>query len=442
MNRSGLRFAFRALSCALCFHAILAAAESNNSDDQVSHGAYMARAADCIACHTAPDKPPFSGGRAMQTPIGTIYSPNITPDRQTGIGNYSEADFERAVRQGIKPDGSTMYPAMPYPSYAKISASDLRALYAYFMRGVEPVHEESRSSNIPWPLSMRWPLSVWRKLFASAGASSARVKSPSQLRVSDAMFLRGKYLVEGPGHCGACHTPRSYAMQELTLSDDGSYRFLSGGAALDGWAAKNLRGDAVDGLSDWSEVELAEFMKTGRTDRTAAFGPMAEVVQNSLQYLTDDDLAAIARYLKSLPIGSENHVSVPPKSNTAAELHNLRTESSGARLYIDNCMACHRSDGNGYPGVFPRLGANPVVNGRDATSLISIVLRGSQMPATRTAVTAFSMPAFAHRLSNEEVADVVSFIRSNWTNREASVTASEVAQIRARASETPNRDVR
>lgn len=388
----------------------------------IAKGAYLARAGDCVACHTAKNGQPFAGGLPMQTPIGLVYSTNITPDKASGIGTYTFEDFDKAVRRGIAKDGYSLYPAMPYPSYARVTNDDMRALYAYFMNGIEPVQQPRLVPQIPWPLSMRWPLHVWRFLFAPDVEHTVPVDAPP--------LERGAYLVEGLGHCGACHTPRALTLQEQALSATDGASFLSGGQAQEGWIGKNLRGDYRDGLGSWSEAELAAFFKTGRTDRAAVFGSMSDVVVHSLQYLTDDDRLAIARYLKSLPASDpqQRPHQIDPAAYRALSAANLST--LGQRIYTDNCMACHRSDGAGYAQVFPALAGNPAVNVPDPQSLVRLVLEGGTLPATNTAVTPFSMPALGWRLSDEEVAEVLSFVRSAWGNRSGEVDPAAVADIR------------
>ena len=215
-------------------------------------GAYIARTADCVACHSVPGDKPFAGGLAMQTPVGTIYSSNITPDKTAGIGAYSYADFKNAVQYGIRKDGTPLYPAMPYPSYAIMPDADVQALYAYFMADVKPDSKPSADSTIPWPLNMRWPMAWWQALFAAKRQFAAPTGA-------DEMLTRGAYLVEGPGHCGACHTPRGLAYQEKALSMADGDAFLSG-AVIDGWRAKSLRGEA-QGLQSWTAADIALFLK-------------------------------------------------------------------------------------------------------------------------------------------------------------------------------------
>ncbi|QAY90593.1 cytochrome c [Pseudomonas sp. ACM7] len=399
----------------------------------IKQGEYLARAGDCVACHTAKDGKPFAGGLPMETPIGTIYSTNITPDK-TGLGDYSFEDFDKAVRHGVAKNGSTLYPAMPYPSYSSVNEPDMKALHAYFMHGVAPVAQENKASDIPWPLSMRWPLAGWRWMFAPAVADDKA--APGE----EAVVSRGAYLVEGLGHCGACHTPRALTMQEKALNAGEGSAFLSGSAPLEGWIAKSLRGDHKNGLGSWSEEQLVQFLKTGRSDRSAVFGGMSDVVTHSMQYMTDNDLTAIARYLKSLPANDPNDQPHQYDKQVAQALWNGDDSKPGASVYIDNCAACHRIDGHGYTKVFPALAGNPVLQSQDPTSLIHIVLKGGTLPATHMAPSTFTMPGFAWRLSDQEVADVVSFIRSSWGNKGEPVKASDVADLRTNDMKTTSAD--
>jgi len=396
--------------------------------DLIKQGEYLARAGDCVACHTAKGGKPFAGGLPMETPIGVIYSTNITPDK-TGLGDYSFEDFDKAVRHGVAKSGSTLYPAMPYPSYARVSDSDMQALYAYFMKRVEPVAQENKDSDIPWPLSMRWPLAAWRWMFAPA------VEEHQAQAVVDPVISRGAYLVEGLGHCGACHTPRALTMQEKALSATDDNAFLAGSAPLEGWIAKSLRGDHKDGLGSWSEEQLVQFLKTGRSDRSAVFGGMSDVVVHSMQYMSENDLTAIARYLKSLPAVDPKDSPHTYDKQVAEALWKGDDSQRGASVYIDNCAACHRTDGHGYTRVFPALAGNPVLQTADATSLINIVLNGGTLPATHTAPSTFTMPAFAWRLSDQEVADVVSFVRGSWGNTGSAISAAQVADIRKKSGD-------
>lgn len=260
----------------------------------VEQGAYVAVLSDCVACHTAKGGQPYAGGLPLETPIGTLYTTNITPDPETGIGKYSYEDFERAVRRGIRKDGKTMYPAMPYPDFSRLSDDDMHALYAFFMSGVKPVHDVNKANEIPWPKSMRWPLAWWRWIFAP------NVHSGPVPTSGDAVADRGAYLVEGPGHCGTCHTPRAATLQQKALSSRDGSDFLAG-SQVDNYTASNLRGDILTGLGSWEEEDIVSFLKTGRNQHSAAFGGMADVVFHSTQHMSDADLQAIAHFLKTLP---------------------------------------------------------------------------------------------------------------------------------------------
>nr|WP_244108581.1 cytochrome c [Burkholderia gladioli] len=392
--------------------------------DLLKRGEYLARAGDCIACHSTPNGKPFAGGLKFDTPIGAIYSTNITPDAKTGIGGWRFEDFDRAVRAGVRKNGDTLYPAMPYPSYARLSEEDVRAMYAYFSQGVAPVEQANRAVDIVWPLSMRWPLAIWRKLYAPAP------KPFEPASYADPVLARGAYLVQGLGHCGACHTPRAPTMQERALGDADGSDFLAGGAAIDGWVPTSLRGEPRTGLGTWSEQEIVRFLKTGRNLHTAAFGGMTDVVDHSMQYLSDADLSAIARYLKSLPPRASGETAYAYDDAAAQALRAGDAKRPGASVYVDNCMACHRSDGRGYTRVFPALGGNPVVQGVDPTSLIHVVLEGAALNGTHEAPSSFTMPPFGWRLSDQEVADVANFVRTSWGNTGSTVTAAQVAKLR------------
>jgi alcohol dehydrogenase (quinone), cytochrome c subunit len=412
-----------ACTAALYFATGSASAQTTDNQSQlIVRGEYLARAGDCVACHTAAGGKPFAGGLAIATPIGTVYSSNITPDKANGIGNYTEAEFDQALRHGIRKDGASLYPAMPYPSYAKVKPADVKALYAYFMHGVKAEPAANRTPDIPWPLSMRWPLSIWRVVFAPG------VVGDDVINGSSAQIAQGRYLVEGLGHCSACHTPRGVGMQEKALTDDGA-QFLSGGV-VDGYLASNLRGDSKDGLGNWSEQDIVDFLKSGRNGHSAAFGGMADVVSNSTQHLSNDDLVAIAKYLKSLTPVKPGEAALVYDEKTHKALRSGSDQSNGAMTFLNNCAACHRSTGHGYDQTFPALALSPTVNAKDPASLIRIALQGGEMPWTKAAPTQFAMPGFGDRLSDNDLADVLTYIRSNWGNHAPAVTADMVAKVR------------
>jgi mono/diheme cytochrome c family protein len=408
-------------------HTRLIEAPSTRTDAQIiERGRYIAVAADCTACHTASGGKDFAGGRPIASPIGSIVSTNITPDRDTGVGSFTLDEFDRAVRHGIGRNGATLYPAMPYPSYSRISDEDIVALYAFFMHGVEPVSNRPAAGNIPWPLSIRWPLAIWRKLFAPAAAAPFDAS-----QFSDPVIARGAYLVQGPGHCGACHTPRARTFQERAL-DQSSDLYLAGGQVIDGWAAVNLRGNNADGLGRWSEGDIVATLRTARNAKAAVIGEaMGEVVVHSTQFLKDEDLVAIASYLKTLPPAPDGSSSFSPDAATSAALASGGTVDRGAELYVDNCSACHRTTGEGNAGAFPEIAGNASVLSQDPSSLIRLVLQGSSLPGTAAAPSTLGMPGFGWRLSNQEVAQLLTFIRTGWGNRAPSVSANDVARVRA-----------
>jgi mono/diheme cytochrome c family protein len=393
----------------------------------IEKGRYLADAGDCTACHTAKDGKPFAGGLPIASPIGTLYSSNITPDKATGIGGYSLDDFDRAVRHGIAANGDSLYPAMPYPAYARTTDDDMKALYAYFMHGVEPVQQANRANDVPWPLSMRWPLAIWRKVFAPAPEAVAF----NAERYKDPQIARGAYLVQGLGHCGSCHTPRALTLQEKALDESGA-EFLSGGPVIDGWLAVNLRGNPADGLGNWSNEDIVATLRSARSTTHAVLGgAMGDVVVHSTQHLNDADLQAVAGYLKSLPASARQVSTFKADPATAKALQAGQNGSRGAELYVDNCAACHRTDGQGYARVFPKIAGNSSVLSEDPVSMIRLVLAGSKLPATATAPSQLGMPGFAWRMSDEEVAQLLTFIRSSWGNQAHAVKAQQVADLRA-----------
>ena len=374
------------------------------TQETLQRGEYVARLSDCAACHTAPGDHEYAGGLAMQTPFGAIYSTNITPDKTTGIGHYSLEEFGNAVKHGVRRDGAALYPAMPYASYTLMPDEDIAAMYAYFMESVPAIHKENAASTFPWIISMRWPVAYWQMLFAPV----REFKSNSQLTE---LQNHGAYLVEGPGHCGACHTPRGIAYQEKALTNDKSDLFLSG-ALIDGWRAKSLRGEG-QGLKTWHEDEIVEFLKTGRTDKVAAFGAMADVVEHSSQYWTEKD-------------------------TTTDLLLSDKFRDPGAILYMENCNICHRADGAGVPRIFPALNQNTAITAQNAQSVIQVTLEGGKIPNTPADRMAFAMPSFNH-LSDNEVALVINFIRNSWNNVSPEITAQDVAEIRHfLANKAPN----
>lgn len=395
---------------------------SPSNAEVLARGRYVAQSADCFACHSVPGGKAYAGGLAMQTPVGAIYSTNITPDPETGIGRYSLQQFNNAVKHGVRGDGAPLYPAMPYPSYTIMPDGDIAAMYAYFMQEVTPIKQANQAPTMPKLMAMRWPVAYWQALFAPARAFTPNPKWDGQTN-------RGAYLVEGPGHCGACHTPRgAVGYQEKALSLADNDHFLSG-AVVDGWRAKSLRGEE-NGLGTWSEAEIALFLKTGRTDTSAAFGAMADVVEHSMQHMSDTDLHGIARYLKALPPVTGRLATRPRQTDTTTQaLLDGSDVSRGAMLYTENCVACHRADGKGVARIFPALDGNSAVFANNAQSVIQITLEGGRMPHTPADTMAYTMPAFK-QLSDADVATVVNFVRTSWSNNAATVRTEDVTDMR------------
>jgi mono/diheme cytochrome c family protein len=389
----------------------------------IARGAYLARLGDCAACHSVPGKPAYSGGLRMGIPIGAIYTSNITPDANNGIERMSLDDFDRALRFGVA-EGHSLYPAMPFTSYYNTRPDDVAALYTYFKFGVPAAAVPNRPNDIAFPLSMRWPLTFWRWLFAPSPKPYA---APPGM---DSQISQGAYFVEGLGHCGECHTPRAIAMQMKATTPAGGAAYLSG-AVIENYFAPSLRNAGPGTLGTWSEDELAQFLKTGSNADGIAFGSMSDVIIHSTQYMTPEDALATAKYLKTLrSSGEEAAARFTYDALEHLALRNGDASKPGAMIYLNNCAACHRPDGIGYERVFPRLAGNPVVEAANPQSLISIVLEGSRTPRTASTPAQFTMPSFAWRLSDKDVADVVNFIRTSWGNSAAAVSSAEAAKTR------------
>jgi len=421
---------------ALCAHS-LAQSDSPSVDDEVSlsdpalisRGAYLAKLGDCAGCHTVPKQgAPFAGGLPMGSPFGTIYSTNITPDPQTGIGRYSYADFERALRDGVAPGGKRLYPAMPYASFTKINDSDMHALYAYFMHGVQPVAHRPPETKLPFPFSQRWGLAFWDFAFVQHERFIPDGKR-------DALWNRGAYIVQSLGHCGACHTPRGPGFEERGY-DESSKLYLTGGTN-DHWFAPNLTGDPGSGLGRLSPRDIASFLKSGHgvDVHVVTFGSMVEVVEDSGQYFSDDDLNAVARYLKSLPARQSSGAYKPNTQKlqeTAVSLKAGEVERPGAGLYMSFCATCHQADGRGEPRKFPSLAGNPAVLAPDTSSLIRLVLEGGTSPQTEKGPIHREMPAFRNQFTDREIARVLSFVRTAWGNEARPVATRDVSTVRSK----------
>ncbi len=383
------------------------AGDGSDSYDLVARGRYLAELGDCTACHTLPGEAPFAGGVRIDTPFGPVLGANITPDADTGIGRWSFEDFQDTMSRGHARGGKRLYAAMPYTAYTKVTREDNRALFAY-LNSIEPVHHAVDTNQLPFPFNIRTSLIAWNWLAFDEGVYQPDPEQSEQ-------WNRGAYLVQGLGHCGSCHSPKNL------IGGDKDGEFLTG-SDLQGWMAPDITGNAHTGLGRWSEAEIVRYLKTGANRFDMASGPMAEAVEHSTQHWKDADLAAVAVYLKSL--GDPEQA---PPDPLAENDERLRT---GALIYEDQCSACHTPDGEGITHLFPKLAGAPLVNSRDATSLIRVVLAGSRAVGTDAAPTAPAMPSFAWAMSDEYIADVLTFVRNSWGNAAEPVSAEEVKAVR------------
>lgn len=377
----------------------------------ISRGRYLAAAGDCAACHTLPGGEPLAGGLGLNTPFGTIYAVNITPDRQTGIGGWSQEAFNRAMRRGVSRDGHFLYPAMPYNDYTRVSGADLRAIKAY-LDTVPPVHRLNDSNRLPFPFNIRQMMLGWNFLFLD----DTHFEDDPQ---HSAAWNRGRYLVDGLGHCAACHTAKNL------LGGDNAY--LQGGT-LEGWYAPEITGDARLGLGRWSEAAIATYLGEGANAHAVASGPMAEAVGKSLQYLRRDDLLAIATYLKTVP-GSGT---TGPTPLQADEIGMRR----GARIYTLNCSACHGPAGEGVPDMVPSFAKAAAVQAPVPANLIRAVMNGGRGIGTQANPTGAGMPGFAWKLDDRQIADVLTYLRNSFGNGAAAVDEHTVTAMRAKTNRT------
>jgi len=395
----------RSIAWALLAGAPVAAsiAAQGEGSNEVARGEYLVRIGDCEYCHTEPNGKPFAGGRAIATPFGVIYTANITPDPTTGIGQWTVQDFYTALHTGIRRGGGHLYPAFPYPWFTKVSRDDVEAIKAY-LDTVAPVQQSNKPNKLPWPMSWRGSLFGWNLLFFDEGDYKDDATQSAQ-------WNRGAYLVQGLGHCAACHTAKNI------LGGDRIGRELQG-AVVDGFNAPSLVNDPHTGIGAWSVDDVETYLKTGHNAYADASGDMAEVVSNSTSHLTDADDKAIGVYLKSLA-GSGAAGLTPIASTDPAMI-------AGGQIYADECAACHTGAGTGLPRIFPALAASPIVQAEVPATLLRIVLHGGRSVATTLAPTASAMPAFGGQLTDQEIADVSTYIRNSWGNAAPEVSAGQV----------------
>jgi mono/diheme cytochrome c family protein len=372
---------------------------------QIERGKYVAAAGDCAACHTVPGKPLYAGGYALQTPFGVIKASNITQDVATGIGGWSQDQFDKAVRHGIGRDGY-LYPAMPYTAYSKMSDQDIADLWAY-MKTVPAVSQKVVENELPFPFNQRMLLAGWNLLFF-------KDRPFTPIPGVTAVIKRGDYLVNGPGHCAACHTAKNLLGGDVADT-------LQGGT-LQGWHAPDLTPNPHSGLGKWTTEDIVSYLKNGTSRQAVAAGPMMEAVENSTQYLTDDDLHAITAYLQQLP-ASKKPVPVAVSVNDPQM-------TQGKLVFESQCSACHVSNGSGVRQMIPTLSNNAQVNASDPSSLMHVVLEGTDGPVTDGNPTGAGMPRFDWKLADEDIAAVQTYIRNSWGNSASAVTAEQVKKAR------------
>jgi mono/diheme cytochrome c family protein len=381
-------------------------------DPQQQRGAYLTRAGNCMGCHTARGGQPFAGGRRLTTTFGVFVTPNITPDNETGIGNWTEADFWQALHEGKLPDGQLLYPAFPYTEYTKVTRQDANAIFAY-LQSLPAVRQTNPPHAVRFPYNFRPLLHIWRTLYFTPGEYV-----PDSSRT--AQWNRGAYLVQGLGHCNACHTNRSLL--------GGANNELAGGQIMGmNWYAPSLTSHLEAGSSDWSIEEIVTLLSTGITDRAVASGPMATIIRQSLQHLSTEDLRAMAVYLQSISDSKSDYAAT---SAAPAPVSAYNSLMHGEQLYQRYCQDCHGVSGKGVPGIYPPLAGNRSVIMASPLNTIRSILKGGYPATTKGNPRPYGMPPFQQILHDREIANLVSYIRNAWGNRAGRVTAYDVEQSR------------
>lgn len=377
-------------------------------DVSVERGRYLALAGNCATCHTADGGETYAGGTEFHTPFGVLFSSNITMDKKTGIGTWSFEDFHASMKRGIRPDGSHLYPAFPYTDFALLTDADLASIFLY-LRTLPAISKETPDNKLAFPFNQRALLAGWKLLFADAEAYQPDTQQSAE-------WNRGAYLVEGIGHCGACHTPRNlFGAERESLA-------LTGGRYMDEirfgyhrpWFAVNLT-QHERGLADRSEKDIMDYLKHGVSANSVVHGPMREVVMNSTRHLTEADLKAIAVYLKSLPARAQ-----PPGPHADEKIL-----AAGEVVYTVHCGSCHLSSGKGDAGLGVPLVHSPIVSASDASSLINVILYGPHLP-DRLLVDRSRMKMFGKRLSDADIASVASYVRTKFGDGAGAVTEEQV----------------
>jgi mono/diheme cytochrome c family protein len=372
---------------------------------QLRRGQYLVRAGDCVSCHMREGGEPLAGGLGLKTPFGTIYSSNISADQETGVGNWTPDQFYRAMHDGVGVHGENLYPAFPYPWFRRASRADDDAILAY-LKSTPTVRYTPPANRLPFPLNIRFMIKGWNLLFLR---SKDFQPDPNQ----SAAWNRGAYLVEGLAHCGGCHTPKNL------LGADKAGKAFHGGD-LDNWVAPDLTANARTGLGGWSAEDVAEYLSTGRNAHANAGGAMADVITYSTSLLTDADRQAVVTYLKAQPAS-------PTPPATSVDSSAMRR---GAAIYSDACAACHLESGVGQPRYIPPLGHNAMLQQANPTGVAHLILAGSRTGDSPSRPSPLAMPAFAWKLSDQEAADVATFIRNAWGNQAEPVQADKIAAVR------------
>jgi mono/diheme cytochrome c family protein len=387
--------------------------------DLLARGEYLTRAADCAACHTAPGGKPFAGGLAFKLPmIGTLYSTNLTPDPETGLGAWSDEDFVRALHEGVGKDGEHLYPAFPYTSYTLMTRSDALATKAYLF-SLKPIKYTPPANDIGFPFNQRYLMSFWNVLFKPGHRFKPNKDQPAE-------WNRGAYLVEALGHCGDCHTPRN-----ILFGLKSHEKFA--GALIQGWKAYNITPDVKWGIGAWSEAQLGDYLSHGHADgRSSASGPMAEVVDNSLHFLSQDDIGAMSVYLRSVPSrggGGAAAAETPsvPKQSPKAILSDAGGEPHGLRVFEGACTGCHSFDGSGAVSVYASLLGSRTVNDPTGTNATQAILQGTHL---HTRLGKMFMPGFGNGYSDADIAAVVNYLTGRFGTSASALTPHEIAKRR------------
>lgn len=432
MRRAAGTMMMRGLGAVAFALASAAAAGAPADAGLIQRGEYLAKAGDCVACHTAPGGKPMAGGLLLPTPVGMIAATNITPSTSHGIGNYTLAQFSAALRKGVRADGANLYPAMPYTAYAKVTDGDVQALYAYFMKAVPAVDAApSHRTELHFPFNIRKSMAAWNLLFLD---QAPYVADPAR----SVEWNRGAYLARGLAHCGACHTPRNVMMAE-NIS-----RELAGGD-VGSWHAPNITADTNSGVGAWSERELVEYMRLGHAaGKAQVAGPMAEAVDHSLRYLSAEDLRAIAVYVKAVPAAHDAADTRPVHAWGAAhdELNSVRgvawpkdrDQMTGPQLYDAHCATCHQAQGQGsFDGGLPPLFHNTALGRSNTNNLVMVLLDGIERQADGQQVL---MPGFRKTLSDQQIATLGAYLARSYGNPDARVTVQQVSTLRAAKAPT------